>query len=280
MILIADGGSTKTHWRLISDDGRSSNFYSEGYNPYFVDEEYIVKSITQVFADVSYLEIQKLFFYGAGVHTEEKGSILKNAFSSFFGAKEVNVEHDLLAACRALLGNEAGFAAILGTGTNTCVYDGREISYHIDSAAYILGDEGSGCHIGKSFLLSFLRDTLSPDVKSRFEKEYRLSSEQILDFIYTKPLANRFCAGFSEFVYKNLYDPRLRTLVFKCFSDFFENLVCLYPEYQNYKLNAVGSVAYHFRPILEECAARFNMKIGRIEKSPIDALVAYHTQVL
>ena len=277
MILIADGGSTKTHWCLVDNQLNLEYFYSEGYNPYFVDGEYVQGSLSKALP--SHIEcelIEQVYFYGAGIHDKAKSSILENAFRTIFVSAKIFVDHDLLAACRALLGFNQGFVSILGTGTNTCLYDGTKISYHIDSAAYVLGDEGSGCYIGKKFLVDYIRGTLPPAIVKSFEDTYRLSKEDILDKIYSQPLANRFCASFSEFVYKNLEEEHMYKLVSKSFDKFFTNLVCLYPDYEKYELNAVGSVAYHFKSVLDSSAEKHNMKVGKIIQSPIKELVNYH----
>src|SRR5690554_3741360 len=153
MIIIADGGSTKTNWCLIDDLGRNIYFNTEGYNPYFVSSEYIQSSLKKGLPeDLQLDKITEVYYYGAGVHNEEKAGIIKDAFEIFFKKATISIGHDLLAAARALLGVESGFAAILGTGTNTCLYDGNDITLNINSAAYILGDEGSGCYIGKKLL--------------------------------------------------------------------------------------------------------------------------------
>lgn len=277
MILIADGGSTKTHWCLVDGADKVYDFYSEGYNPFFVDEEYINTSLTKALpANIRRELIETVYFYGAGVHDNGKSLLLKSAFKQVFCDSEIVVKHDLLAACRALLGTTSGFAAILGTGTNTCIYNGTEIIHHIDSAAYILGDEGSGCAIGKKLLLDYIRGVLPPAIKKDFEDSYNLSEKDVLNRIYTQPLANRFCASFSEFVFKHISDKHLHNLVSSSFDQFFTQLVCLYPYYRNYELNAVGSVAFYFRDILKLSAENHEMKIGKIIKSPINELVNYH----
>lgn len=153
MIVIADGGSTKTNWCLINEAGRKILFNTEGYNPYFSNTEYIVGSLKVGLPD--HLETEKLtevYYYGAGCSTDTNKKIVADAMQQIFPNAEINIGHDLLASCRALLGDEEGFAAILGTGTNTCLYDGKDISLNIDSLGYFLGDEGSGCYIGKRIL--------------------------------------------------------------------------------------------------------------------------------
>ncbi len=277
MILIADGGSTKTHWCLTDQNNNSVDFYSEGYNPYYVNENYIVPSLKQVLpADFKPDQVSELYFYGAGVHNEEKAAILKNAFQTVFRNAVIAIEHDLLAACRALLGHKAGFAAILGTGTNTCLYDGTNVSYNIDSAAYILGDEGSGCYMGKQLLKDIIRNTVPPEIKKRFNDKYKLSEHEIMDNIYTKPLVSRFCAGFTKFFDDNMDSEYCRDLVKNSFRDFFNNLVSLYPGYKDTEFNCIGSVGFYFQSILKDVAEEFGMKTGVILQSPIDGLKRYH----
>src|SRR6476661_926596 len=202
MIIIADGGSTKTSWCLINQEGKKVLFNTEGYNPYFSDTDYIFASLNKNMpSDLEADKITEVNYYGAGVHNDEKASIVAKAMQMFFKNASVNIGHDLLAAARALLGNDRGFAAILGTGTNTCIYDGEDIEMSIDSLAYILGDEGSGCYIGKKLLSDYIRGYMPKNVRDVFWETFKLTPDEILDNVYTKPLPNRFCASFSKFVY-------------------------------------------------------------------------------
>lgn len=255
-------------------------FNTEGYNPYFVDSEYIVNSLKKGLpADLPYGRISEVNYYGAGVHNEEKAAIVKEALRQVFTEASVFVGHDLLAAARALLGDQPGFAAILGTGTNTCIYDGKEIVHNIDSAAYILGDEGSGCYIGKKLLTDYIRGYMPENVREVFWETYKLTPDDVMDAVYTKPLANRFCASFSKFVYDVTVNINYsRNLVQSSFDDFFRNLVTHYPNYQQYSFNCIGSVGYNFRNVLEETVRKYGMEVGRIVRSPIDDLVQYHIQ--
>lgn len=280
MIIIADGGSTKTNWCLLNEAGQKVYFNTEGYNPYFSDTDYIIDSLRKsIPVDIAVDKVDEVYYYGAGVHNEEKANIVKDALKMHFNNAEVFVGHDLLAAARALLGNQPGFAAILGTGTNTCIYDGKDISLNIDSLAYILGDEGSGCYIGKKLLSDYLRGYMPTEVSEVFYETYKLSHDEIMDNIYSKPLPNRFCASFSKFVYDNPVNIEYsRNIVKTSFTDFFENLVIHYPDYKNYTFNCIGSVAYNFRNVLEELANHYGMKVGKIMRSPIDDLVKYHVE--
>ncbi|MBD1423066.1 N-acetylglucosamine kinase [Sphingobacterium chuzhouense] len=278
MIIIADGGSTKTNWCLLDDSNKKIYFNTEGYNPYFVDSEYIVNSLKKGLpSDLPFEKITEVNYYGAGVHNEEKAKIVEMAMQKVFPNAKVEVGHDLLAAARALLADQPGFAAILGTGTNTCIYDGEKITHNIDSAAYILGDEGSGSFIGKKLLTDFIRGLMPEAVEKLFFETYKLTPDEIMDNVYTKPLANRFCASFSKFVYDNNVNIEYtRGIVEEAFDTFFKNLVSKYPDYQKHTFNCIGSVAYNFRNVLEETAKRYGMEVGKIIRSPIDDLVVYH----
>lgn len=278
MIIIADGGSTKTNWCIIDSTGKKILFNTEGYNPYFSNTDYIIESMKRTMpSDLPTTEIKEVYYYGAGVHSEEKAAIVSNALKVIFGNAEIKIGHDLLAAARALLDDQRGFAAILGTGTNTCIYDGEDIEFNIDSLAYILGDEGSGCYIGKKLLGDYIRGYMPENVRAVFWETFKLTPDEILNTIYTKPLPNRFCASFSKFVYDvNVNIEYSRGLVKTSFEDFFKNLVSHYPNYKDLEFNCIGSVAYNFRNVLEEVALEYEMKIGKIMRSPIDDLVKYH----
>jgi len=282
MIIIADGGSTKTNWCLLDDAGKKVYFNTEGYNPFFVDSTYIVNSLKKGLPiDMPFDRITEVNYYGAGVHNEEKADIVAEALRQVFSRSKVFVSHDLLAAARALLGDNPGFAAILGTGTNTCLYNGDEIIHKIDSAAYILGDEGSGCYIGKKLLTDYIRGLMPENVRQVFWETFKLTPDDVMDAVYTKPLANRFCASFSKFVYDVNVDMRYtRGIVEGAFDDFFRNLVTQYPGYRDYSFNCIGSVGYNFRNVLQEKVSEYEMTLGRIIRSPIDDLVQYHISKL
>lgn len=279
MILIADGGSTKTNWCLITEEQKKVYFNTEGYNPYFAGIDYIIKSLhNHLPADLQKDKITEVNFYGAGCSTDAKKDHVKTAMSAVFTAAQVNIDHDLMAAARALLGKGPGFAAILGTGTNTCMYNGDKITKNIDSGAYILGDEGSGCYIGKKVLIDYLRGYMPDAIRENFWDTYKLTPEDVNNQVYTQPLVSRFCAGFSKFVYDNMNVnlAYCNGLVKSSFQDFFKNLVIHYPDYQSATFNCIGSVGYNFRNILEEVVAENGMEMGNIIRSPIDNLVKFH----
>lgn len=281
MIIIADGGSTKTNWCLVTLDGKKVYFNTEGYNPYFSSTEYIIQSLNESLpTDLEKDEITEVNYYGAGCSTPEMRKIVEDAMKVVFHKSKIYIGHDLLAAARALLGTSEGFAAILGTGTNSCIYDGKDVVMNIDSGAYILGDEGSGCYIGKKLLVDYLRGYMPEAVRKNFWETFKLTPDDINEKVYTEPRANRFCASFSKFVYDNNVNIEYsRKLVRTSFEDFFRNLVTHYPDYQKYTFNCIGSVGYNFRNVLEEIVTENGMVVGNIIRSPIDNLVKYHLEL-
>jgi len=278
MILVADGGSTKCDWCLAEPGKAPIHFSTEGYNPYFIDAASMVASLhKQIPGELEKKSVKQVFFYGAGCTPGEKSETVQRALQQVFTGSHIHVQSDLFGAARAMLGETAGFAAILGTGTNTCLYDGRTITMNIASAGYILGDEGSGSHIGKSLLRDYLRGLLPPEIKKNFDEQYGLSAQEILDSIYKKPMPNRFLAGFSKFIHVHLDHSYSQELVRGCFYSFFKNLVTKYPGYETFTFNCIGSIGFHFKDILQEIICEQKMEVGKIIKSPIEELIRFHS---
>jgi glucosamine kinase len=280
MLLVADSGSTKTHWVLIDKKGTQSHYSTIGYNPYFIDTDSIYKSLSEtLLSQFDAGLVSKVFFYGAGCSTAEKLAIVRDALSKAFPNAELFIGHDLLAAARALLGNKRGFAAIIGTGSNTGIYDGTTIEKNIDSIGYLLGDEGSGCYIGKKIVRDYMRNYLRPELRKKFDQQYNsISHADIFDSIYNKPLPNRFLASFCTFAVENKEHPYITEIVKESFNDFFKNLVSGYPGYKELSFNCVGSVGFLFQDILKEVATAYHMKTGKLIRSPIEELVKYHLE--
>jgi N-acetylglucosamine kinase-like BadF-type ATPase len=186
---------------------------------------------------------------------------------------------DTLASCRALLGRKPGFSAILGTGANTCLYDGCNEGLNVDSCGFILGDEGSGGNLGKRLITDYIRRNMPENVYELVGKELGYNNDELLDIIYTKPFPNRFCAQYAKFIRQNIdTDPYFKELVTDAFRKFFERIVTHYPDYTTYKFNAVGSVAYHFKDLLEPVVNEFGMEMGVIAKAPMEGLIEYHLE--
>ena len=282
MILIADGGSTKTSWCQLSETGQRVYFNTEGYNPDFVNTQDIINSLTKSLPDtLPREEVREIYFYGAGVSSPAKAEVIAAAMREIFsGANKVEVTEDLLAAARALLGHQPGFAAILGTGTNSCVYDGQKITHNVDSLGYFLGDEGSGSFLGKRLLRDYLRGLLPEGLQEALKEEYHLGTRNdIIDRLYNQPLPNRFLASFAKFAYDHNNVSYCRQIVVEAFEAFFQNIVLHYPDYQNYTFNCIGSVGYNFRDALTQVANGHGMQVGKIIRSPIDDLVSFHEHV-
>lgn len=251
-------------------------FETEGYNPFFVDEDYIIASLKRNLPSlIKPGSISEIHFYGAGCYTE-RAIVIKDAMRTAFPAATCFLEEDILAAARALLGIGPGFAAILGTGTNTCIYDGKHITHNIDSLGFILGDEGSGGALGKKLIGDYIRGSLPGELKQAFIDAYQLTPNDLIDQIYGKPMANRFCASFSKFLNQHIQSGYAQKLVQDSFDELFRNLVTQYPDYKKYTFNCVGSIGYYFRELLTGSADRFGMEIGRIVQSPISELAHYH----
>ncbi|SEM29100.1 hypothetical protein SAMN05216436_103116 [bacterium A37T11] len=278
MILVADSGSTKTAWCAIEEPDKKFYFDSEGYNPFFVSPEYVQESLNKSFpSDFDPRSVSSVYFYGAGCQGD-KIAIMQNTLKSIFTrTPEIAVEGDLLAAARALLGHNAGFVAILGTGTNSCIYDGQRITHNIDSLGFLLGDEGSGGFIGKLILTDFIRGRMSAPIRELFYDTYQLTPHELMSQAYASKLPNRYCAGFTRFLTMEGTDPAYKDeVVRKAFGLFFANLVSAYPNYDRYDLNCIGSIGYTFRDILKEIAAGYGMNTGKIIPSLITDLAAYH----
>ena len=277
MILIADGGSTKSSWCQLDETGHRVYFNTEGYNPDFMKTAAVAESLDHNLPDnLPRPDVTEVHYYGAGVSSAKKAEVLAAAMRQIFPNAQVTVDHDLLAAARALLGRKPGFGAILGTGTNSCLYDGEKIIHNVDSLGYFLGDEGSGSFIGKRLLRDYLRGLLPEGLQEIFQNEFNLTREDILDRLYNQPLPNRFLASFAKFTYDHNNISYCREIVLQGFETFFDNIVAHYPNYQDYTFNCIGSVGYNFRDALTEVALSHHMEVGKIIRSPIDDLVAFH----
>ncbi len=275
MILIADSGSTKTHWKVINVDKSIETIYTRGLNPYFTDEG-IFHTVLNSELVLCKNEVQEVHFYGSGCGTKEKILLVKKYLKSCFTSAEINVYSDLLGAARALLGRDKGIACILGTGSVSCIYDGKEIKSTTPSLGFILGDEGGGAMLGKELLRAYFYNKLPENIKNAFIKNFKITREEVLDKVYRQPSPNAYLASFSKFIRTCYHDPFIHDMVYNCFKDFFNNHVMVYPEYKKLPLVFTGSVSANLKEILEEVAGEFGIKISKIMKEPMDGLVEFH----
>lgn len=277
--LLADSGATKTEWILIENGKRITSSTTIGFNPYYYSSDQLTNSIqTSVIPMIDSTPLEAIYFYGSGISTENKKKNTKAILDLSFPDIHIEVEHDLLAAARGLLKKDTGIACILGTGSNSCVYNGKDITHNIPSLGYFFADEGSGTHMGKLFIEDYLRDKLPNDIKLIAEEKFNLSIEYILDIIYNQENPNKFLASFSPFVADNIYHLYFTELVKKSFRSFFETYIINYPDYKKQLLKFMGSVALIYEKLLNEVAAEFDLSINSIEKSPTPGLIEYHSK--
>ena len=278
MLLVADSGSTKTAWRLVDKNKKIEHYHTEGLNPYFKSHGEIIEEIKTNLVPHFHKEtkVSSIYFYGAGCSSKEKCELVKDALSQCFPGTVVTVEHDILGAARATCGNAEGIVSILGTGSNSCHYDGKKIVSVIGGLGYILGDEGSGAHMGKTLLSAYLNHELPEDLQKEFEAVYRLTKEEIDKRVYEMPLANRFLASFSKFIGDHKSHPFFVQMIESCFDMFFVKHVCRYPGYNNKPVHFVGSVAYYYSEVLKKTALKRDIIVGKILPYPVEELTLYH----
>ena len=279
-MLIADSGSTKTDWCVILDNTPIKRIGTKGLNPFFQSEEEIQQELTHsLLPQLPEGTIDSVYFYGAGC-TPEKAPTLRRAIAdSLPVVGNIKAYSDMLAAARGLCGREAGITCILGTGSNSCFYDGKEIVNHISPLGFILGDEGSGAVLGKLLVGDVLKNQLSPAIKEVFLKQFDLTVPEIIDRVYRQPFPNRFLASLSPFIAQHLEEPGIRQLVLGSFIAFLRRNVMQY-DYTQYPAHFIGSVAHCYKEILQEAAQETGIRIGKILQSPMEGLIQYHSDPL
>ena len=277
MIVIADGGSTKADWRIVFNGKTQQSFSTIGFNPFFFTSEAIEKELNHTFVkEFPVNKVTKVYYYGAGCSDAYRCSILKEGLQPIFPSAKVIVDHDLMAAARATCGGEPGIACILGTGSNSCNYDGEKIIDHITNLGHLLGDEGSGNYLGKMLIKGYFYREFPDDIKIKFEETYALGKRELINRIYDFKTANVFLASFAKFLSDNKDHIYIQQLVNKGFSEFIDRHVRKYKNHNTLPIHFVGSVAYHFEEILDLVLQERNLQLGMIIKKPIDNLVEYH----
>jgi len=277
MILIADSGSTKTTWALLKEDQTSKLYSTSGINAFFQTEHELENHLRkELIPRIGITEIQEIHFYGAGCTTDKQKTMVKNAFSKVFKFEKIEVESDLLEAARALCGDEPGIACILGTGSNSCYYDGHEISKSVSPLGFIIGDEGGGVSLGRKLVADCLKNQISAPIKERFFKRFNLSEAQIMENIYNKPFPNRFLGSLSIFLKENLAEPEIYKIVYEGFSDFFKRNVFQY-DYKNTLVHVVGSIGFYYQDVLRQVATDLSVNLGKVIQAPMDDLILYYT---
>ncbi|HEX2969178.1 MAG TPA: ATPase [Bacteroidales bacterium] len=278
MILIADSGSTKTEWRLTGNGITGKSVFSAGINPYFINTDEILNLLEKEIKEIKSTKPETIWFYGTGCNSESKNDSVSLALESFFSTKEIKIGSDLLGAARSLCMNKPGIACIMGTGSNSCYYDGSSIVSNVAPLGYILGDEGGAAVLGRKLLTGVLKNQVPPAIAALFFETYKITRAEILENVYMKPFPNRFLGQFAKFISANIGVPELRYIVDSSFDEFIVRNVNQYPEAKSLPVNFTGSVAYHFRACLEERLRKNNLIPGKIILSPMEDLVNYHLE--
>lgn len=275
MILIADSGATKTDWYAGTNPDNGQLIETSGINPFHLKEEDVFRIIReQLVAQLANADsCTAVYFYGAGC-IPEKTAVIRRSLEHFFPRADIQIHTDLLGAARALCGRQPGIVCILGTGSNSCLYDGTQITDNISPLGYILGDEGSGACIGKRFIADCLKRQLPKQVSEDFFREYKLTPADVLDRVYRQPQANLFLSAITPYIYRHKDIPAIQTLLTDCFAEFFRRNVLQYA--QQLPVSFVGSIACIFEQELREAASRCGLQVDKIIKQPIHSLIAYH----
>jgi N-acetylglucosamine kinase-like BadF-type ATPase len=274
--LIADSGSTKTEWCLLQGK-KQKTFMTQGLSPYFLDGTQMVSIIRQeLLPALGKVSVDELYFYGTGCKAPANRRMVKQALRKVFTGADVMVDSDLFGAARALCGNGPGVACILGTGSNSCYYNGKKIVRNSPGLGYVLGDEGSGAYLGKKVLQYYLYSTFDEDLRARFDAKYLTNASEILEHVYKKPLANRYLASFALFLAENRGHYMIENIVEDGLNDFFFHHVIKYREAWTLPVHFVGGVAYGFRDVVTELCSNYEITLGRILANPMEGLIEFH----
>jgi glucosamine kinase len=275
--LIADSGSTKAEWCLL-DGKKKKLFLTQGLSPYFLSSEQIEYIIEhELKTKMKNTEPEEIYFYGTGCSSPENVKLVKKAIQRVFPDAAIAVDHDLMGAAKALCGNDKGVACILGTGSNSCYYNGRKIIKNSPGLGYVLGDEGSGAYLGKKVIQYYLYNTFDADLMDRFNAKFNTNNIEILDAVYKKPLPNRYLASYAVFLAENRGHYMIENIIEDGFNDFFFNHIYKYRESWTLPINFVGSIAYGFKDVLKEMCSAYELQLGKVIKKPMDGLIKFHS---
>jgi N-acetylglucosamine kinase-like BadF-type ATPase len=277
-ILIADSGSTKCEWCLLTN-GKKRTIETQGLSPYFLHEEQIYSILKKdLLPGLKSFRPESIFFYGTGCANPANRKAVHRAIRKIFADANIQVTHDLMAAARALCGTTKGVACILGTGSNSCYFNGRNIIKNSPGLGYVLGDEGSGAYLGKKVLQYYLYGTFDEELRYKFDAKYVTTQTEILEEVYKKPLPNKYLASFAIFLAENRGHYMVENIIEDGLNDFFFNHLCKYRESWKLPIHFVGSVAYGFRDVLKELCQSYEFDLGNILQKPMDGLINYHQQ--
>lgn len=279
MQLIIDGGSTKMEWILLDGKTVKNRFTTEGFNPNYADIQRLENLVSTVEICHS-ASLQAVHYYGTGCGSEKNCQLINKVFRDRFPKAEIHVTHDMMAACHAVLGHEKGIACILGTGSNSCVYDGENIVEKAVSLGYLVGDEGSGMHIGREMVRAYFYGFMPDDLKAEFEAAYRLEIKDFIEQLYHQAQPSRYLASFARFAGEQQSHPFVKALVKNCFGAFIKAFLLRFDDCKRLKIGFVGSVAYHFQDLLRESLADHGLTMDEVMQAPAEGLIVYHNKLV
>jgi N-acetylglucosamine kinase-like BadF-type ATPase len=276
--LIADSGATKAEWCLVSK-GKTKTVFTQGISPYFLSTEQIRDLLLKELKPrLKSTAIDEIYYYGTGCANPANAKAVRKAIQLVFtGTKKTEVTHDLMAAARALCGRKKGIACILGTGSNSCYYDGKKIVKNSPGLGYVLGDEGSGAYLGKKVIQYYLYGIFDDELRGRFDITYTTHASEILENVYKKPLPNRYLAGYTKFLAENRGHYMIENIIEDGLNDFFFRHLRRYRETKTLPVNFTGGVAFGFKDVLQQLCDRYELELGRVMKNPMQGLIEYHT---
>lgn len=277
--LIADSGATKAEWCLLKGK-KKKTLFTQGISPYLMTTDEIAKILLKELKPKLKKEsITEIYFYGTGCSNPENVKHVRNALKQVFPTtKKIQIDHDLMGAAKALCGNEKGVACILGTGSNSCYFNGKKIIKNSPGLGYVLGDEGSGAFLGRKVIQHFLYHTFDEELMARFQAKYNTDRLEILDHIYRKPLPNRYMASFALFLTENRGHYMVENIIEDSLNEFFYNHIYKYRESWLFPIHFTGGVAYAFRDVLKSLCHSYELQLGRILKNPMQGLIEYHSK--
>jgi glucosamine kinase len=278
MLVIVDSGSTKADWEIIHADGKRELHKTMGFNPFFHDADRVETELKKQFVhEVDCAAAQWVYFYGAGCSDAMRCKMIYDGLIRIFPNAHIEVDHDLLACARAVCGTKAGIACIIGTGSNTCLYDGEKVTDNVTNLGYLIGDEGSGSHIGKRLIRAYFYRELPMDIKADFEAAYPEGKREILNRIYGEA-PNVYLASYATFISSHKHHFFMQQLVSESFDELIRRHILKYEDCHRLPINFIGSIAHHFQDILNICLERRNLRLGAVIQKPIDNLVKFHLQ--
>ena len=280
MILIADSGSTKTAWCLISGNQRVKDITTKGINPFYQTEEEIEAELKNTLCQEIGGEnkINSVYFYGAGCADSQINNKLAKTLQQVLNSDKAEVSSDMLGAARGIFKHQKGIACIMGTGSNAAYYDGNEIVKSIPAGGFIIGDEGSGAVLGKTLIADYIKNQMPENILAEFKKFYNGTYLDVVNHVYKQPFPNRWLANFTKFMYEKREDDYIHNMIVNSFTLFFNRNIKQFDSWKDMEVGFVGSIAYYFEKELKEAAQKCEITVSEIYQNPIEGLIEYHSK--